>query len=76
MPNETMAKRIEKLEAVLDKIRLISGRSYKLPVTSVAAMNNMRIINRKCKQALFFSKSQSLKGRKSRLTYGKVKSNS
>lgn len=46
------SERAKELEKTLDGIRLTSGRSYKLPVTSVAAMKNMRIINRRCKQAL------------------------
>lgn len=49
---EEQDKRIVDLEKALDKIRLISGRSYKLPVTSVAAMKNLRIINQRCEQAL------------------------
>ena len=45
-------ERIEELEKVIEKIRLISERSYKLPVTSVAAMKNLKIINKRAVQAL------------------------
>ena len=46
------SERIKELEKTLDSIRLTSRRSYYKPVTYVAAMDNMRIINRRCKQAL------------------------
>ena len=45
-------ERIKELEKVIEKIRLISERSYKLPVTSVAAMKNLKIINKRAVQAL------------------------
>lgn len=49
---DKLNKRIKELEKTLDKIRLISGASYKLPVTSVAAMKNLRTINMRCEQTL------------------------
>ena len=49
---DKLAERIKELEAVIEKIRLISRRSYKLPVTSVAAMKNLKIINQRAEQAL------------------------
>jgi len=45
-------QRIKDLEEDINKIRLVSGRSYKLPVTSVAAMKNLKVINKRCEKAL------------------------
>ena len=45
-------ERIKELEKVIEKIRLISERSYKLPVTSVAAMKNLKIINKRAVQSM------------------------
>ena len=44
-------ERIKELEVALDNIRLISGASYKLPVTGDGAMKNMKTINKRCEQA-------------------------
>ena len=49
---DEQAERIEELEKVIEKIRLISERSYKLPVNSVAAMKNLKIINKRAVQSM------------------------